>query len=191
MILGILVLVVPTIGLGYSYLNSAVGSTINGAIGGGEGGPTPTIPPTIPPTLPPTPTPTASIVTGTDLALAGTASSLLTQDGEQAPSNINDGNDATYAISNYGLPGEWYQVDLGSPQAVGSVRLFQVSGGVRPATVSFQFSNDLTSWTTAATVTDNAWDLSATMTGTGRYWRVVDAVADAWWGIWTFSLFAA
>ena len=38
MILGILVLVVPTIGAGYAYINSAVGSTINSAIGGGGNG---------------------------------------------------------------------------------------------------------------------------------------------------------
>jgi hypothetical protein len=48
MILGIMVLVVPTIGLGYGYINSSVSSAINSAIGGGgdNGGggnnPTPT-----------------------------------------------------------------------------------------------------------------------------------------------------
>jgi hypothetical protein len=41
LILGILVLVVPTIGLGYGYLNSSVSSAINSAIGGGVT-PTPT-----------------------------------------------------------------------------------------------------------------------------------------------------
>jgi hypothetical protein len=38
LVLGILVLVVPTIGLGYGYINSSVSSAINSAIGGGNGG---------------------------------------------------------------------------------------------------------------------------------------------------------
>ena len=115
---------------------------------------------------------------GTNLALGKTATaSSFTQ--TYAPSNVNDGNQATYWESNNNAFPQWAQVDLGSATQINQVVLKLPSGwGTRTETLSVQGSTDNSSFSTIVASTGYTFDGGANTvtinftTPTTRYVRM-------------------
>jgi len=98
---------------------------------------------------------------GTNLALGKTATaSSFTQ--TYAPTNVNDGNQATYWESNNNAFPQWAQIDLGTATQVNQVVLKLPSGwGARTETLSVQGSTDNSSFSTIVASTGYNFDGSA------------------------------
>ena len=98
---------------------------------------------------------------GTNLALGKTmTSSGYTQ--TYAPSNANDGNQATYWESTNNAFPQWLQVDLGSSTAINQVVLQVPAGwGSRTETLSVQGSADNSTFNTVVASTGYNFDGSA------------------------------
>ena len=115
---------------------------------------------------------------GTNLALGKTATaSSFTQ--TYAPSNVNDGNQASYWESNNNAFPQWAQIDLGSATQINQVVLKLPSGwGTRTQTLSVQGSTDNSSFSTIVASTGYTFDGGANTvtinftTLTTRYVRI-------------------
>lgn len=128
---------------------------------------------------------------GSDVAPLGTASSNGATYGSQVPALMIDGNDSTYWLT--AASGTiWIEVDLGSPQPIGSFRLSQNGAGIPVTAFILASSPDNSTWATRYTASAAGLDFSASFASTSaRYWRITASCPGGWWAVYTLSLFGA
>jgi glucose/arabinose dehydrogenase len=129
--------------------------------------------------------------TSTDLALGKPATASSTEPNSNlVPANANDGNSATRWGSAW-TDNQWWQVDLGSAQQVGSVSLNWEAA--YPTSYKIQTSTDGTTFTDAATVADSApgWQTTSFGPVSARYVRVLGVTRATQYGIslWDAQVF--
>jgi beta-glucanase (GH16 family) len=143
-----------------------------------------------------------SILIGTVVALPARAADVLLSQGKTATASSSenavfgaasavDGDPGTRWSSAFGDP-QWLQVDLGTSATISQV---QLSWEAAYATAfQIQVSADASSWTTVNTTTNGAGgSQTLTVSGTGRYVRLVGTQRATQWGysLWEFKVFGA
>ena len=123
----------------------------------------------------------------TDLARGKTATAS-SQEGAYVPANAVDGNATTRWGSAFSDP-QWIKIDLGSTQAISSVKLVWEAASAKNYTIDV--SNDNTTWSTIATKTNMAsgarTDNLTGLSGSGRYIRMNGTARTTAYGYSLFS----
>ena len=128
----------------------------------------------------------------TDLARGRPVTASSVEPGSaHVAANAVDGNSATRWGSAYSDP-QWIVVDLGQTRAINRVRLTWETAYGR--TYQLQTSNDNNTWTTAySTTTGDGGVDDVTVTGSGRYLRVLGTQRATQWGysLWDLNVFGS
>lgn len=134
----------------------------------------------------------ATPAAGVNLALGKPATASSTDAGYDAAANATDGNLGTRWSSAYSDP-QWLQVDLGSAQAIGEVKIdWEAAYG---KAYQIQVSDDAVNWTTIYSTTAGTGgneDLTG-LSGSGRYIRLYGTQRGTSWGysIYEFQVYSA
>ncbi|MBO3748400.1 discoidin domain-containing protein [Streptosporangiaceae bacterium NEAU-GS5] len=131
----------------------------------------------------------SAAVCGTTNAAQGKPATASSVENAGTPaSNAVDGSTTTRWSSAFSDP-QWVQVDLGSSQQVCRASLNWETA--RAATFKIQVSDNASTWTDAtATITGAAGTQTVTVSGTGRYVRMLGLTRATQWGysLWEFGV---
>jgi beta-glucosidase len=124
-----------------------------------------------------------------DALLAGTATASSVQSASYPASNAIDGNFSTRWSSQFSDP-QWIQIDFGSTQSISDVTLYWQNSYAKA--YQLQISNDATSWTTIATVTNGTGGTNdfPNLAVTARYVRMYGTQRATAYGysLWEFQV---
>ena len=134
----------------------------------------------------------ASAASAADVNLSqgktATASSVESADYTPAKAAVDGDNGTRW--SSQSTDAQWLQVDLGSSKTIGSVQLRWETAYAKAFTI--QTSQDGTSWTTVATVTNGTGgNQTVAAPGTGRYVRInlTQRATGYGYSLWEFQVF--